>query len=737
MRYLSFCFAILFCSLFHAPLQATHLIGGELSYSCFEGGGSGYYIDLTIYRDCSAETEFPIPAEVFLRPISDPNNAILVELPFDFSQVVSIPLNDDGICAETVPSICAEYFVYRELVIIPFSPGGYDLIYDDCCRNDGVVNVNDPTAVGSYYTTHIDMPGPNCTNNSPTFDELPPLLMCADAPFVFDYSATDVDGDSLVYNLCNPKVGEFETLPWANGFDEINQMGVNTQLSVNQQTGELYVLPAELGRFVIGVCVSEYRDGILLSEKIRDYQFSVVPCDVVFAELTNDVPVCFDLPVQLDATVFGASSFFWSPTEGLSDPLSLNPTVLNPNPDVSYVLYAENEMGCFNTDTVSFYYVSDFPIANPGTMPDGPVIADGCSNAEVSVQSMNAVPGPPDEAISYVLHNGSSTEIGEVLAINSTGNFTTEDGFFILGGVSYFVTAVAGPDLDGDGIVDAVIGCVNQSNGTEVVFGGLNIIVIEECIEATSELSITVSVAGGVPDSDPTAFYSLSGAVSVDLAAGEVANFNLGVLDGQVYSIAVTDNQGCSAVYESEAVDCLKDLSISLQSFEAERQGKKVRLQWTTATEFENDFFELQRSIDGSEFETLASINGAGTSIEENHYAYQDVAAPSQALYYRLVDVDYNGLRTYSKVAVVKPVIDEVIGTELYPNPFYDHLRLTFAGPSEEQRGLHIYDTAGRLVYKNLIQEATYIDLSFLSSGLYLVQLESTLGFESFSVLKQ
>jgi len=67
--------------------------------------------------------------------------------------------------------------------------------------------------------------------------------------------------------------------------------------------------PADLGKFVVGVCISEFRDGELLSRKVRDYQFTVVPCDVVVADAGDDIFVCGSQTVMLDGSFIGDDVF--------------------------------------------------------------------------------------------------------------------------------------------------------------------------------------------------------------------------------------------------------------------------------------------------------------------------------------------------------------------------------------------------------------------------------------------
>lgn len=112
---------------------------------------------------------------------------------------------------------------------------------------------------------------------------------------MFDHSATDIDGDSLVYELCTPLDGAsfsdpipqppynppYNPVTFISPYSQSNMLngvagGVN--LSINPQTGILTATPTTIGQFVVGVCVKEYRGNIFLGTTRRDFQFNVIPC---------------------------------------------------------------------------------------------------------------------------------------------------------------------------------------------------------------------------------------------------------------------------------------------------------------------------------------------------------------------------------------------------------------------------------------------------------------------------
>lgn len=135
----------------------------------------------------------------------------------------------------------------------------------------------------------------NAVNNisNPEFNLFPPLFLCVGQPFTFDHSATDIDGDSLYYSFYTPYDGDngagpldptfagnvpiFTPVVWQPGFSMTNPLG-GAPLVLNPNTGLLSGTPTMLGQFVMGIKVEEYRNGVKVSETLRDFQINVVNC---------------------------------------------------------------------------------------------------------------------------------------------------------------------------------------------------------------------------------------------------------------------------------------------------------------------------------------------------------------------------------------------------------------------------------------------------------------------------
>jgi len=94
-------------------------------------------------------------------------------------------------------------------------------------------------------------------------------------------------------------------------------------------------------------------------------------------------------------------------------------------------------------------------------------------------------------------------------------------------------------------------------------------------------------------------------------------------------------------------------LPIKLLSFDAQKNGDVVDLSWVTAEEINNDFFTIERSVDGQVFEELTQVQGAGTSSESRSYSTIDNDPLSGTSYYRLKQTDFNGQYEYFPMVAV------------------------------------------------------------------------------------
>ncbi|MCO6499623.1 MAG: gliding motility-associated C-terminal domain-containing protein [Vicingus serpentipes] len=302
-------------------LKATHIVGGEVNYTCL--GGDLYEISLKVYRDCASGTAgYDNPAAI---SVFDANGNIVTTLYVNFAGATKLPptINQTDPCVKIPTGVCVEVADYKTTVNLPSIPGGYTITYQRCCRNNSISNLVNPGNVGSTYTAKIPE-NPTC-NSNPQFREFPPIFVCAGFDIQFDHSATDVDGDSLYYSLCSPLTSTsnppnpnppaappYTDVPFQAPYSVNDPLG-GVPLSINPQTGALTGRADYVGQFVVGVCVSEYRNGVLISSLNRDFQFNVLNCErEVVASAIGFTTNCNNHTVQFFNNSLGGVSYLWN-----------------------------------------------------------------------------------------------------------------------------------------------------------------------------------------------------------------------------------------------------------------------------------------------------------------------------------------------------------------------------------------------------------------------------------------
>lgn len=150
-------------------------------------------------------------------------------------------------------------------------------------------------------------------------------------------------------------------------------------------------------------------------------------------------------------------------------------------------------------------------------------------------------------------------------------------------------------------------------------------------------------------------------------------------------------------------------LPVELIHFSVESFETKNMISWSTAWELNNQGFEIQRSSDAVNFETLDFIKGTGNSNTIQSYIYFD-KSPQKVNYYRLKQIDFNGKFEYSNIISSESQIEEVV---VYPNPFDTELTL-----SESVTNAKLYNSKGELVL-----EGNKLDVNQISTGVYYLHL--------------
>lgn len=300
---------------------AKHIVGGVMSYQCL--GNNNYRFTLKVYRDCDPKAGgagFDDPANLGVYLCGNTINCVSLTQKSATVKPDVKPTDKLNIdppvypCLKVPPVVCVQEAVYQFTLNLPKNINSYHVVYQRCCRNNTITNIANPEDSGATYEIELTPEAQQVCNSSPVFEKFPPTLICANEPLKFDHSASDPDGDQLVYELCAPLLGggNIQNGGQVNGcngvspdpacpppYDFVNYkiptftydkpLGPGSVISIDPVTGQLTVNPKQLGQFVVGICVTEYRNGVKLSTVRRDFQFNVANCEpLVNAAIKND-----------------------------------------------------------------------------------------------------------------------------------------------------------------------------------------------------------------------------------------------------------------------------------------------------------------------------------------------------------------------------------------------------------------------------------------------------------------
>ena len=381
-------------------VSAKHIIGGEMIYEYLGKGTAAntnkYRITLKLFRDQNSPPDAAaMPVNVYIGIF---DNGSLRQYPSAGTYYDVVKSNEEDVtvnplpdCISNPPILRYHTGLYILTVDLPENSAGYTATYQTCCRISPLTNVNTfgGNGTGSTYTTAI----PSMEDNSPQFRTSIDAI-CGGKPFTLDFSATDKDGDSLVYGYTvaydggnfqnasngNPAPPPYSSTPYQSGYTGLTPLG--DEATIDSKTGIISGTAPDVGRYVVAVVVKSYRNGVLINEHLKDFIVNVTNCDFAGAKLDPRPVSCDGFDVKFSNDDFSPlnKTFYWEfgdPSTGTLDTSTLaSPTHIYSAPgEYTYKLVVNRGQQC-----------SDSAIQNikvyPGFFPEFDV--DGkCINSSI------------------------------------------------------------------------------------------------------------------------------------------------------------------------------------------------------------------------------------------------------------------------------------------------------------------------------------------------------------------
>jgi len=275
--------AILFLSGISFGANATHLVGGQITYTFTSG--STYHIKLSVYRDCegislgSSKT-----IDVTNATTGGGVTSFIVNVVNVIERTTLCP-GQQSTCTNPNSIIeGVEEHIFEGDVTLPTAVEGYTLSWSENARANGVTNLVNPGSQSMYFTTFLQH-NPSLQNNSPIF--LNPSLpnFCIGQPATLSLNATDADGDQIVYSLVNSRQLAGVDVNYQAGLSGTTPIVASTPVSLNSISGAITFTPSVAGqRAVFAIRAEEFRGGIKIGEIYRDFEVRTSSC-------TNNTPV--------------------------------------------------------------------------------------------------------------------------------------------------------------------------------------------------------------------------------------------------------------------------------------------------------------------------------------------------------------------------------------------------------------------------------------------------------------
>lgn len=268
--------------------KASHIAGGEITYTCL--GGNQYQINLNLFVDCLG---FDPGASQTINFTSTCGGTATLSVPItpatagglEISQLCPSSLPNSTCNGGTLPGMWL--FSYEGIVTLAPPCDTWTMSWSTCCRNSAITNV---TSFNYYIEATLNSATAPC-NSSPQFTAQPIPYVCLGQVVNYSYGVIEPDGDSLYYSLIPALDAAGVPSTYAAGYSGTSPI---PGITINSTTGLVTFTPGLLGNFVVAILVQEYdAAGNLVGTVMRDIQFVVQNCTNVVPSSTGGAITSF------------------------------------------------------------------------------------------------------------------------------------------------------------------------------------------------------------------------------------------------------------------------------------------------------------------------------------------------------------------------------------------------------------------------------------------------------------
>ena len=349
--------------------NASHLIGGFITYKYLSN--NNYEVTLVVYQDCHSGHPEAIADDnpAFISIFDDTTstaNRILVDSIFSTSTSILTP--DFIGCSQPPAMFCQQKITFSKTYTLPENFKPYRVVYQRCCRNHEITNIQDPHMYGATF--FCDIPGTPFINRTAVFQDNPPPVICINNQFIINNVANDVDGDSLSYEFYQamqggepafpkpiPNPPPYSSVTYLPAYIS-NPMGASTGLNLDPTTGIMTGTANTPGNFLISIACHEWRSGVKINTARKEYELMVY-CPNTLLPYVLDTTINAGETIGFDAPPGGAY-YAWHPGSYLSDSTIRNPNGTFPVPGkFLYEIHVTDFNGCSREDTISVSVIKE------------------------------------------------------------------------------------------------------------------------------------------------------------------------------------------------------------------------------------------------------------------------------------------------------------------------------------------------------------------------------------------